>query len=201
MRVQMQQIPIDDRAGWAHLARDTAGAFAAWSHRVESTPGPLAATARDLARTAQIRAHESKPKPAGRVSSSGAAMLLMMAANGGKGTMAEAMMLRQLAATAKAVMDMHAAAGDARRAAQIDQTLREQYTMVRDRLPAIPAAQRPAAQPDRSDLTPEQRQAIEAVERGQARPGVTGSPVPNRLDPPRKTAPTVTPNERDGHDR
>lgn len=201
MRVQMQQVPIDDRAGWAHLARDTAGAFAAWSQRVESTPGPLAATARDLARTAQIRAHESKPQPAGRVSSSGAAMLLMMAANGGKGTMAEAMMLRQLAATAKAVMDMHTAAGDARRAAQIDQTLREQYTMVRDRLPAIQAAQRPAAQPDRSDLTPEQRQAIEAVERGQARPGVTGSPVPNRLDPPRKTAPTVTPHERDGHDR
>jgi hypothetical protein len=99
MRAQMQSVPIDDRAGWAHLARDTAGAFAAWSQRVEPTPGPLAATARELARTAHIRAHESKPKPkpAGRVSSAGATALLMAAATGGKGSMAEAMMLRQLA--------------------------------------------------------------------------------------------------------
>ncbi|MCE0459445.1 relaxase [Curtobacterium sp. 20TX0166] len=194
MRAQMQSVPIEDRAGWAHLARDTAGAFAAWSQRVEPTPGPLAATARDLARTAHIRAHESKPKPAGRVFSAGATALLM----------AEAMMLRQLAATAKAVMDMHAAAGDLGRAQQIDQTLREQYTAVRDRLPAIQAAPTGQQTPppvDRSDLTAEQRQAIEAVEGGQARPGVTGSPVPNRLDPPRRTAPTVTPNERDGQER
>jgi len=205
MRAQMQSVPIDDRAGWAHLARDTAGAFAAWSQRVEPTPGPLAATARDLARTAHIRAHESKPKPAGRVSSAGATALLMAAATGGKGSMAEAMMLRQLAATAKAVMDMHSAAGELRRAQQIDQTLREQYTAVRDRLPAIQATptsqQTPPATVDRSDLTAEQRQAIEAVERGQARPGAAGSPVPNRLDPPRRTAPTVTPNERDGQER
>jgi len=205
MRAQMQSVPIDDRAGWAHLARDTAGAFAAWSQRVESTPGPLAATARDLARTAHIRAHESKPKPAGRVSSAGATALLMAAATGGNGSMAEALMLRQLAATAKAVMDMHGAAGDLRRAQQIDRTLREQYTAVRDRLPAIQTAAAaqpaPAATVDRSELTAEQRQAIEAVERGHVRPGATGSPVPNRLDPPRKTAPTVTPNERDGQER
>jgi hypothetical protein len=102
-------------------------------------------------------------------------------------------------------MDMHSAAGDLRRAQQIDQTLREQYTAVRDRLPSLqtaPATQAtPPAQVDRSGLTAEQRQAIEAVERGNARPGVTGSPVPNRLDPPRRTAPTVTPNERDGQER
>lgn len=131
--------------------------------------------------------------------------MLMAAATGGKGSMAEAMMLRQLAATAKAVMDMHSAAGDLRRAQQIDRTLREQYTAVRDRLPAIqatPTAQStPPAPVDRSELTAEQRQAIEAVERSQARPGVTGPPVPNRLDPPRRTAPIVTPNERDGQER
>lgn len=203
LRAQMREVPIDDRASWAHLARDTAGAFAAWSQRVEVTPGPLAQTARDLSRTAQIRAHQSKPRPAGHVSVAGAAMMLLQAANQGKGSMAEALMLRQLAATVRTVMEMHEAVGDAQRAAQLDRTLREQYTTVRDRLPAIPktgAASQGAAMPGPAEgIDPELARVVEVAQRGQVIPG-TGSPLPNPIEQ-RRTRTTATSIERDGHER
>ena len=41
LREQLRAVPADDVATWAHVARETAGAFAAWSLRVEPTPGPL----------------------------------------------------------------------------------------------------------------------------------------------------------------
>ena len=116
LRDQLRSVPVTDRATWAHVARETAGAFAAWSQRVEATPGPLAETSRQLARTAHLRAHESRPKPVQLGSAVNAAMILMQAATGGRGTMAEAIMLRQLGRTAVAVLDMHSANGDARRA-------------------------------------------------------------------------------------
>jgi len=50
LREQLRAVPADDRALWAHVARETAGAFAAWSISVEGdAPGPLAATADILA--------------------------------------------------------------------------------------------------------------------------------------------------------
>jgi hypothetical protein len=203
LRAQMREVPIDDRASWAHLARDTAGAFAAWSQRVEATPGPLAQTARDLSRTAQIRAHESKPRPAGHVSVAGATMMLLQAVDQGKGSMAEALMLRQLAATVRAVMEMHEAVGDAQRAAQLDRTLREQYTTVRDRLPAIPktgAAVQGGAMPGPAEgIDPELARVVEVAQRGQVIPG-TGSPLPNPIEQKRLRS-TATPIERDGHER
>ena len=203
LRVQMREVPFDDRAGWAHLARDTAGAFAAWSQRVEPTPGPLAQTARDLSRTAQIRAHESRPRAAGRVSAAGATMMLLQAATQGQGTMAEAIMLRQLAATVKAVMEMHAAIGDAQRAAQIDRTLRDKYTAVRDRLPAIvrPATGTPSnAMPaPAAGLDLDLSRIVTDAHRGQVIPG-TGTPLPTPIEQ-QKPRTTITPNERDGYQR
>ncbi len=204
MRAQMQSVPIEDRAGWrtSHATppvRSPRGR-SALNRPPGHSPRPRATS--PVPRTPRTRVQAEARRG---VSSAGATALLMAASTGGKGSMAEALMLRQLAATAKAVMDMHSAAGDLRRAQQIDQTLREQYTAVRDRLPSLrTATATPPATPapvDRSELTAEQRQAVEAVERSNARPGVTGSPVPNRLDPPRRTAPTVTPNERDGQEQ
>ncbi|MEA2127504.1 MAG: hypothetical protein QOJ85_395, partial [Solirubrobacteraceae bacterium] len=59
LREQLRNVPCDDRDLWAHVARETAGAFAAWSHSVEgATPGPLAETAKILARSAQLPAHQ-----------------------------------------------------------------------------------------------------------------------------------------------
>ena len=203
LRIQMREILFEDRAARAHLARDTAGAFAAWSQRVEATPGPLAQTARDLSRTAQIRAHELRSKPVGRVSVAGATMMLLQAATQGQGTMAETMMLRQLASTVKAVMDMHTAVGDTRRAIQLDRTLRDQYAQVRDRLPAIARAEADqsgnAMPAPAAGLDPELAKIVEIAQRGEVVPR-TGTPVPTRIEPYKPNI-TVTPNECDGHER
>lgn len=203
LRMQMREVPFEDRAAWAHFARDTAGAFSAWSQRVEATPGPLAQTARDLSRTSQIRAHQSRPKPVGQVSMAGVTAMLLQAASQGQGSMAEALLLRQLASTVKVVMEMHQAVGDLQRAGQIDRTLREQYTLVRDRLPAIvksEEAQQGKSMPaPAAGLDPELVRALDAAHRGEIVPG-TGSPVPTRLDP-QKPRTSIKPNERDGHER
>jgi len=200
LRTQMRAVPLDDKAEWAHVARETAGAFAAWSQRVEATPGPLAQTARDLSRTAQIRAHESRPKQAGRASSAGAAMMLLQAAQQGQGTMAEAIMLRQLASTMKAVMDMHTAVGDLHRATQLDASLRQQYVLVRDRLPGLGRSASSKAMPAAAaDLDPELRRVANTMTRGQIAPG-TGSPMPTRIVP-KKPVTTVTPTERNDNER
>lgn len=135
LREQLRSVPIQDRDTWARVARQTSGAFAAWSVRVEETPGPLAATADSLARTAELRRHPVHPQRAPKASASGAALLLLSAAGGGRGLMAQAVLLRQLANLTKAIYDMHRADQDARRAAQIEQAVRGQLTAVAARLP------------------------------------------------------------------
>ena len=144
---QLRDVPVTDRATWAHVARETAGAFAAWSQRVEATPGPLAQTSRELARSAHLRAYQSRPKPVQLGSASNAAMILMQAASGGQGTMAEAIMLRQLGRVSVAILDMHSAVGDAGRAEQVTAMLRNPFAAVTDRLPMVPSKN---AQPDHS---------------------------------------------------
>ena len=130
----MAYIPTGDRDTWAHVARETAGAFAAWSQRVEDTPGPLAATADALAKSAQTKRQSPAPRLV-MASASGAAMLLVQATRGGQGTAGEAIMLRQLANLAKALYDMHKTAGEARRAAEISAAVRGQLARVAARLP------------------------------------------------------------------
>ncbi|MCB8044212.1 hypothetical protein JM654_08060 [Microbacterium oxydans] len=138
LRTRLRDVPATDRATWAHVARETAGAFAAWSQRVETTPGPLAETARELSRSAHIRAHQSAPKPVRMGSASGAAMILLQAATAGRGTAAEAILFRQLGRLSVALLDAHKAAGDARRAEQMTESLRGKLAAIQERLPAIP---------------------------------------------------------------
>ena len=57
----MREIPVGDRAAWARAASQTAGLFAAASVRTETRPGPLDALSRQLARAAQLPAHERGP--------------------------------------------------------------------------------------------------------------------------------------------
>ncbi|MDT3318089.1 relaxase/mobilization nuclease domain-containing protein [Microbacterium sp. KSW4-11] len=194
LRAQLREVPATDRATWAHVARETAGAFAAWSQRVEATPGPLAETARELSRSAHIRAHQSKPKPVRMGSASGAAMVLMQAAVGGEGPAAEAILFRQLGRLSVALIDAHKAAGDARRAEQMSESLRRTLEAIGERMPAdARAAAAPAAT---ATLSPEE-EAVRRAQRGLAAPG-TRSPLPNTLTPrPRSTSDTS--RQRDGH--
>ncbi len=136
LREQLRAVPVDDVATWAHVAKETAGAFAAWSLQVEASPGPLAATADALARSSQVRAHQARGQRAGVPSAKGAALLLASVGHGGTGTVAQAALLVQLANTAKALHDAHRAGGDARRAAEIARVVRAQLAAVSAALPA-----------------------------------------------------------------
>jgi hypothetical protein len=78
------------------VARQTAGALAAWSNATEETPGDLAAAADALSRSAQTYRRTTPPQKAGTIAISSAAMLLASAARGGQGTVAQAVMIRQL---------------------------------------------------------------------------------------------------------
>jgi hypothetical protein len=196
LRAQLREVPATDRATWAHVARETAGAFAAWSQRVEVKPGPLAETARELSRSAHIRAHQSKPKPVRMGSASGAAMILLQAATAGRGTAAEAILFRQLGRLSVALLDAHKAAGDARRAEQMSESLRGKLAAIQERLPAV-AAKDAAGEPARA-LTPEE-EAVRRAQRGLAAPG-TRSPLPNPITP-RKRSTSDTSRDRDGTDR
>ena len=192
LRKQLRDVPVTDRATWAHVARETAGAFAAWSQRVEATPGPLAQTSRELARSAHLRAHQSRPKPVQLGSAANAAMILLQAASGGRGTMAEAIMLRQLGRVTVAVLDAHAAAGDARRAEQLTAMMHEKFAQVQQQLPEIPSKQNG---PETRTVTSENETMRRATD-GLAPPG-TGSPLPATLRPGKHKTP-ATPRERDG---
>jgi len=175
LREQLRNVPCEDRDLWAHVARETAGAFAAWSHSVEGGGvGPLAETARILARSAQLRAYQVRPQRAGLASARGAALLCASLAAGGSGTVAQTVLLRQLAKTVKALHDAHQAAGDLRRANEIRDVVLRGLTAVHAALPAEPAvvgvADAPAAE------------AARVAAQGQLSPRAPGSPIPGSLD-------------------
>ncbi len=145
-RRRLRDVPADDHATWAGVAHDSAGVFATWSAHLEPTPGPLAATADALARSAQLRAAGARdigvrvPRQAVR----GAALLVAGLAGHDHEQVAMAALLRQYANLAKAVHDAHAAAGDARRARQIEIAVRQELIVVAHQLPSEPM---PTAQP------------------------------------------------------
>jgi hypothetical protein len=122
-------------------------------------------------------------------------MILMQAASGGRGTMAEAIMLRQLGRVSVAILDAHTAAGDARRAEQMTAMMRSKFAQVQQSLPEISTT---TTWTDGRVMTSE-NEAMRRATDGLAAPG-TGSPLPNKLHPNKHKTP-VTPRERDGHGR
>ncbi|MGE3194637.1 MAG: relaxase/mobilization nuclease domain-containing protein [Microbacteriaceae bacterium] len=186
LRDELAAVDPRDRAAWSRVARETSGAFAAWSQRVEPVPGPLAEASRTLARTAQIRARDVRPKSSsGLRSIAGAASLLAMASTQGQGTQAEAMLFRQLMRTAQAIHTMHEAVQEAHRAAQIREALGTRLDAVRRRMPELVGVSADQA----TD------QATEAWRRGTAGEGPVrpmGSPLPTPLQP-RPNVPTLPP--------
>jgi len=132
-----------------------------------------------LGRSAQLKRWPTTPKRVGRLSSSGTALLLMSATTGGKGIAAEAALLRQLVKLSVAVYQAHQARGEAERARELARVIDRELKQVHDRLPkpvTVGASIAPSS--------PEQ-DALRAATTG--RPGTPGSPVPNRLEPRRRT--------------
>jgi hypothetical protein len=123
-------------------------------------------------------------------SGANAAMLLLQAATiaGGQEQAALALLLRQLGRTTVAVLDMHTAAGDARRAAELTRTMQTQFAAVRSGLPETATTPTPVWAGEWSETM---RQATA----GLAAPG-TGTPLV-----PRAPRTTTGPRQRDGHGR
>lgn len=189
LREQLRQVDPHDRGAWAHVARETSGALAAWSTRLEPTPGPLADASRELARTAQQRARDARPRGSVALQSiAGAARVLSFASTGARGTAAEALLFAELVRTAKALHDMHRAVDELHRAERIRDTLGARLDAVRGRLPSPPAEA--AATP-----TAAQRSAA-----GVLPPQAGSGPLPNPLRPHKPQDATREPRDR-GQDR
>lgn len=195
---RLRTVPRDDHATWAKAAREVSGAFAAWSHRLESTPGPLAATAAELARTAQLRTPREHSKPVPLPSIAGAAMLFMAASSENK-TAAQTALMVQLINTAFAVYEMHQQAGRVREAQRIRAVVENQlapFTATMPQPKPVGAEQQPAmaaAAPPR---------AVDIARRGMA-PIRSGSVVPTTPTPatPARTAPPARRDSGAGLDR
>jgi len=191
LRDQLRTVPLEDRATWAHVARDTAGAFAAWSQRVETTPGPLAEASRTLARSAQLRAYESRPRPVQLGSIAGAAMLASTVTTK-NATAAQMMLMRELTRLARSLHDMHQAVGDATRA-------REIRTLMTDRLRSVVEQMPTGTSVTGSELAPD----LQAVQRRiDAQRGVQpGSPLPTPLQKRTEVAHETQRGEKDDRGR
>ncbi|MEE2570760.1 relaxase/mobilization nuclease domain-containing protein [Pseudarthrobacter sp. J64] len=182
LRESLRAVPMDDHATWAHVARETSGAFAAWSTATESTPGPLAAAADELSKTAQLRRYPARPVRSVGPSARGASLVLMAATMGGAGTAVQAVMLRQLLNVAKAVHDMHKASNDLRRARQISDLVKNQLSQVAAALPSVPASV-PA-------VDGEEAEAVRTSAAGQAPARSAGSVLPPKYERARTHATT-----------
>lgn len=136
LQERMRGVPVGDRDAWARVAKEASGAFAAWSQRMETTPGPLAEASRSLARSAHLRAHETKPRPVSWPSAAGGAAVLLHATQTGKPAQEVLMVLQELEKLSRALRDMHEAAGDARRARDMTTTIHERLRTVTQQSPA-----------------------------------------------------------------
>jgi len=207
MRAHLASLDPNDRAGWAHAARQTSGALAAWSNRVEAKPGRLARSSDALARYSQTRAHVEAPavgRAAARPSLRGTTLMLMTAADNGRGRAAEAVLVRQLLKTAQAIHDAQVASGQARSAAHLAATVKDELRPVMRERP-VPGwvsergldGSTPTPSPAPA-ATPEQREAAEWARKVN---GPRGRPLGPPLPAPLTERPRTPATPRRDRDR
>ncbi len=124
LRDRLVAVPVTDHGAWARTAADTAGVLGALSARVEAVPGPIARTADQLARSAQLRStapRSTGPRPSAvrRV-----AAVLAQQNRDVPDPVRDALLLRELIGAARAVHAAAQAAGDARQARALANTVR-----------------------------------------------------------------------------
>jgi len=180
---RLRQVPAGDRAQWAHAAAQGAAVLAAWSQRVEPEPGPLARAAGVMARSAQLPAWRAAPKPSAPAAARGVVLKLASAADPSNRALGWAVLVRQVANLAKALHDVHLAAGDVDRAREIEAMARTELADVAGRLQD--AYDRPAL--DEQALAAAHRAAQGQLQAGEPKP-----PAGSQLEPPgRREAPEV----------
>ncbi|GAB3186174.1 hypothetical protein GCM10027060_26620 [Nesterenkonia halophila] len=199
---KLRDVPVSDTETWVSVARETSGALSAWSKATEAVPGDLARAADALSLSAQTK-KSTKPDPKfGGGALSDAAMMLTVASKGGKGTVAEAVMLRQFMKLSQAVYESAQAGRQAQLAQRMETDVRDRLTAVKDRLPTPQRKQSTSAVEDQqadsrgqsetrsataeeNDLTEEQRAVLDRMRASQAEDAeqAVKSPVSPKLDP------------------
>lgn len=202
---KLRTIPLEDRDTWATVARQTAGAFAAWSNATEEKPGDLAAAAEALSRSAQTYKSTPPPQKIGTSALSGSAMLLAAAARGGRGTVGQAVMIRQLLRLTQSIYEASKAAEQHRQAQLLANETRARLVRVREALPAPATAARPAGgtatleQP--TTLDPEAQAMLDRLRAGNAHDATAAvDPLPRPIEP-RKTRQPNQPGPERGAER
>lgn len=161
----LAEVSPDDHAAWAQAAGETSGALAAWSLRLEQEPGSLAAASDLLARSA-AQHRRSTPLPRARVSMHGTASALIgLAVAGPSSKTGQAIVIRELMRTVRAIGAAHDATRQSRYAAAVATGLRRDLEQVATQLkPALQQATEPPAGPASTTRPP-------------------GQPLPNQINP------------------
>lgn len=159
-----RKIPVEDRSGWANLASQTSGLFAAASTRTETRPGPLDRLSRQLARAGQMPAHQRRPSPTRNVMPRAVARMLWAQTNPEAASMALVYALTELLLTVRETL---AATDRAAASAAMASEARKALTEVHMRAAGID----PARPYDKSKGSPAWAAAMRA------------SAVVDRLDP------------------
>ncbi|OBA44316.1 hypothetical protein A5780_37860, partial [Nocardia sp. 852002-20019_SCH5090214] len=197
----VSRIPVTDRAGWAQVASQTSGLFAAASSRTERKPGPLDRLSRQLARAGRVPARERRRHTGTEKENiRSVARMLWAASNPEAGGLALIYALTELMMTVQASLDT---AGRAAAAAAMASQARKALTEIHMRRdgtdpdqpydktegsPAWAAAMRSAAVVDRLDRGDiENRLRIARAQRAaQPEPGKSTRPLQPSPKPPQR---------------
>jgi hypothetical protein len=168
LRSQLATLPAAERGAWADVARQGAAVLYGWAELTPEHATSLRRCAGELSRSAQLPARElqrDRLLPRAR----GAVMLCAAAMRPGNQLLYWLVLAQELSALTRAVSDMHQAAGEAQRAAQLASALREDLLPVCEQLEGARVAG--IASPPRAarSATEEARQAPEtSAERSRA---------------------------------
>jgi hypothetical protein len=155
LRAQLDVLPPGERGAWADAAAQGAAVFHGWAHLAPEHATALRSCGDQLARSAQLPAHElqaARVLPRAR----GIVMLCAAAMRPRNQLLYWLVLAQELTALTQAVSDMHQAAGEAQRAAQLASALRHQLQPVHDTLqntqsdPLAARMQRASQAPDAS---------------------------------------------------
>ncbi len=140
LREQLRGVPVEDHAMWAAVSHEVAGVLAAWSVATEAHPGHLAQAADSMGRAAAVHRRAAAPRAQLRVVSlRGPALLVASLAAGAGSRTGQALLLRELLNTMRAINLTMAATRQARAAAQVEETARARLMKVQGALPSPPA--------------------------------------------------------------